>query len=322
MAFWNLICLAIAQNAAASETCQSLVQRAAHTHKIRSLDNDLRLNLHEAAGLQDSVVIGGISFEAVPGFLRGLTNPSFAIIGEDVFGVFRWLSIKEYEPILVGPCADWYSKIAFSSMPLSKFRAKDPDWYYELTPDPRFQVEDKERNAECEVQKDHPPVGWGTEDPRLFSFSGEMYMSFVSTIKAPLNGSIRSKCPKETGYRVWTSKITVQPLSLAPAVQLYTDTMYSDEKAWILFPAEDKLLAVYSVYPHKLLDVNLSSGYAPQLAETHSPLLEDLAESIGISPEDFHGGAGVALVNTTQREPYFLSAVHYHTQTGARTRTS
>jgi len=141
-------------------------------------------------------------------------------------------------------------------------------------------------------------------------------MSFVATSKAPLNGSTRSKCPKEKGFRVWTSKITTaQPLSLAPAVQLYTDTMYSDEKAWILFQVEDKLLAVYSVYPHKLLDVNLSSGYAPQLAKTYSPLLEDLAESIGIPPEDFHGGAGVALVNTTQREPYFLSAVHYHTQT-------
>jgi hypothetical protein len=120
----------------------------------------------------------------------------------------------------------------------------------------------------------------GPADPRLFEYSGELWVtySFYSNISPERSRSSASSCMDMTGYSaaVWIQNVDtdddpVELFLLAPRMAIEKNWIFFSQQGTLFRPS--KLLAVLSVEPHIVYEVSVQSGECREIARTSSPSL-------------------------------------------------
>merc|ERR1719265_30137 len=111
------------------------------------------------------------------------------------------------------------------------------------------------------------------------------------------------------------AKITsVSPLEFGTPKELKFRGMGTVEKNWAMFTPPtatgSTVRAIYSVYPHRIASVNLATGRVAFVATSESKALAKLANKLGTSPTEFHGGAGVTHIKESSGNEYYLCIFH------------
>lgn len=272
----------------------------------------------------------------------GLTNPSMLIHGGEVWIALRRLS-KGHAPKdqnvseLVNPA--WISTVVFAQMSLHDFRHMASSGAgsarYGNAPSIRFRGTESSK-VEC-LLKTNVIRAFGEEDPRIFTFAGKRYMYVVGTEPVPKNApGLRMD---STGYPhclvertedgTWRGGMflhlaeirgNLPHVTFGPRVPLLFNGMHIEEKGWSMFEwspdkAEKQLLAVYSVDPHIVLQVDPSTGSTSmRFNESSKRLLSGLAATYaepGLNVSRINGGSGVVLMQG-HGKPYYLSVLHFH----------
>jgi len=208
-----------------------------------------------------------------------------------------------------GKHARWYSKMVVGSIPLSDIRAEKREKFHwktlAIAPDLR---RPSTTRHECYIPDLDDAVG--PEDPRLISTDAGLFAIVTGYEIMDSDGANAPVCG-EHGMLLYAAKVTsLAPPAFSKPVKLTFDGMGKIEKNWAMFtPSGLKgghVLAVYSVHPHKIANVNLLDGNVNFIASTYSSAVTSLATQMNIDPENFHGGAGAARSN----KGYFLSVLH------------
>ncbi|CAE8642918.1 unnamed protein product [Polarella glacialis] len=259
-------------------------------------------------------------------------NPSFMSqpLQEDVWFVAKGGSFSK-----VSDAGVYYvSEILFGRISQDQFLSKQSPikWSYsqfEAIPDPRYSQPGLSGGEfqECRWPV-HAEAGMqlGPKDPHLVSFSNQTYLLFTSTNFVPKTEEWVTfpNCRPDDGYMElhMTQLISVQPVVYGPTVSLRFDGMADTEEGWSLFTwaspnSGDKLMAVHSINPHVILEVDVATGNCSQVHSEGSLLLEDLLQKLNTSfahKPDIYGGAGATFVQDGT-QPYFLSVLHYYAGT-------
>lgn len=200
----------------------------------------------------------------------------------------------------------WYSRLAFGSIQTSEMKKGASGWnfaslkFLEDQDDPR---QNGETRTECLAKFDCYVMG--PEDPQLFTMNGQIYVMFVgSDLVKPLPGMecgknnmyCRPKC-SEHGMRPHIAPVhSVYPeLKLGASFPAQVNSSAWIDKNWGLFSfagpgSPEKLLGVYWIHPHTIIELDMSTGRGTVAHETRSPLIEKLANQLDIRPERFHNG--------------------------------
>jgi hypothetical protein len=162
----------------------------------------------------------------------------------------------------------------------------------------------------------------GPEDPRLFKVGNKTYVLFSGTQMVPPASHGRASC-REHGLVPFVAEVRFGapgPVEFGAAVQLRLDDMQWAEKNWSPFrwepvgrPHEEKLMMVYSIHPHKILEVDPDGGDARFLCSTPAAPVVQLFHKYGWDPRGAHGGAGVVSLKNPDGGSYFLSVFHHIT---------
>ncbi|CAK0911911.1 unnamed protein product, partial [Prorocentrum cordatum] len=109
-------------------------------------------------------------------------------------------------------------------------------------------------------------------------------------------------------------------VQFGPAVQLRLDDMQWVEKNWSPFrwepmgrPRDERLMMVYSIHPHRIVEVDPGSGETQFFCSTPSAPVAQLFHKYGWDPRGAHGGAGVVALKDSDGKAYFLSVFHHIT---------
>lgn len=237
-------------------------------------------------------------------------NPSFSLVegSSDMAVVMRGLCLKKYDGH-----ATWYNQLVIGTMPASDIRSAARGTFnwtsLELGPDLR-RVGGNRRV--CYIP--NLDKAEGPEDPRLVE-TREGLFAVVTSYEVSTSESDEPKVCTTHGVLLYAARVTsLSPPAFGEPVPLVFDGMGMIEKNWAMFTSGQEtgaqVLAVYSVYPHTIARVDLLSGDVEFLATSDAWPVSKLAEQLGKSAEDFHGGAGVARIQNTSRGDYFMSVLH------------
>jgi len=80
--------------------------------------------------------------------------------------------------------------------------------------------------------------GFHVEDPRLFIFNDELYLSYCD------------------GYQMGQAKINSETLQATESFYIYKPNKDRTEKNWTFFEYENELYSVYQIFPHTILKMN------------------------------------------------------------------
>lgn len=208
--------------------------------------------------------------------------------------------------------AEWYSNLVIGKTSVSSLRGMrgQPSWdELAVVPDPRMSRDHSLK--ECKMSNlDHAE---GPEDPRLIKANDKIYIIVTGYNTVQSDMDTRPEC-KDLGFLLHAAQVkSISPISFGPPVKLTFKGMGMVEKNWAMFHptnnAQGKTYAVYSIFPHKIVSIDLEGGDVEFAHETPSPAVGKLAEDIGAQTSWFHGGAGVAQVNSGGKE-FFLSIMH------------
>lgn len=270
-------------------------------------------------------------------------NPSFLVHSDthEVWAVFRTLCLR-CDSDSCGPGErTWHSDLSVARATMSDFvESRDVgDWTdFGNVADPRYLLQPshevhsevrrgtkgsdrmtlRECNAKPSPETDNAE---GPEDPRLFKVGGKTYVLFTGTQMVPPASHGRASC-REHGLIPFVAEVRSQGLSVefGPAVQLRLDDMQWVEKNWSPFrwepighPHDEKLMMVYSIHPHRILEVDPDGGEARFLCSTPAVPVVQLFHKYGWDPRGAHGGAGVVALKDPDGGPYFLSVFHHIT---------
>jgi len=238
-------------------------------------------------------------------------NPSLAPIpgSDDIAVAMRHLCMQQD-----GLHARWYNELIVGVAPSSDLQESRGRFHWkslEIAPDPR---QLSERRRECQL----PGLdeAHGPEDPRLVEAEEGLYaivtgydVQDVGTEGwAEENGT---QVCGEHGVLLYAAEVkSLSPPEFGNPVQLTFEGMGQVEKNWAMFREGSRVLGVYGVDPHRIVELNLKKGTVEFIAHTESDALKALADSLGADPADFHGGAGVALVSGGEGDDYYLSVLH------------
>lgn len=204
-------------------------------------------------------------------------------------------------------------------------------WHtYSPLPDPRFLAPNASRLQECLVpvtpERDYAE---GPEDPKVFSFRGKQYVIFSATELFPSqSGTKRPPCVEHGWIQQVAEVLSVSPVSLGQPTKMLFKNMHFTEKNWSPFSwrspphlkhggrqereasaEEEDLFVVYSIEPHVISKINITTGEVHQAFSTSSHVLEKLAARFRMKPDQLHGGAGVVRVESS-KGAYYLSILH------------
>ncbi|QDZ21555.1 hypothetical protein A3770_06p40730 [Chloropicon primus] len=156
----------------------------------------------------------------------------------------------------------------------------------------------------------------GPEDPKLLSLGAATFLTFNSLL--PPNLAITAQC-HQTRYGVQQMFLSspydptaVESGTLPHAVRLKCGSETRDEKNWIGFQYGDQLLYVYSVYPHKVLQVRKEDGACVEKWSTADYL--PLFQASLAAEADIHGSGSATLVSNPDGDDYYLALLHYLTR--------
>jgi len=239
-------------------------------------------------------------------------NPSFVAAqgSADLAVAFRGLCLKRS-----GRHASWFSETVIGTVHPSAIRSESREEFQwkslGLAPDPRFHDSLGHNLRQCSLE-DTDDVE-GAEDPRLVDTGDGLYLIVTGYHVQPHSGPGSPECG-EHAVLLFAAKVeSLSPPAFGPPKELLFPGMGKTEKNWAMFTPPELLgsavRAVYSIYPHKIASVDLSSGEVGFVATTWPPAFQKLAAVMRQPPENFHGGAGVAHVNASGGE-YFLSVAH------------
>lgn len=207
--------------------------------------------------------------------------------------------------------AQWYSNLVIGTTSDAFLRGQrgQPTWKnLSIVPDPRMSHDPSLK--ECQMANlDHAE---GPEDPRLIKANGKIFIIVTGYNTVKTQSNQRPECDK-LGFLLHAAEVThISPIRFGPPVKLTFEGMGMVEKNWAMFHPENvngMTYAVYSIFPHKIVSVDLESGEVKFAHETPSPAVGELADSIGAQTSWFHGGAGIAEVSSNGQR-YFLSIMH------------
>jgi hypothetical protein len=256
---------------------------------------------------------------------HGVTNPSFVQqpSSNKAFAAFRGLCLGGHTAFSF---TRWSSFLILGTTDMEKLSSDKSAvfWNISLVDDPRPTNHDALK--EC-MDPGYAKLAWaeGPEDPKLFNFNGKTYLMFIA---APLQPSVEisssaPKCIAVTGRPVCENDILVPHLAeivssgstFGPVVPLKLPGMGAIEKNWAPFswhPSNqpEQLLMVYNMYPHTILQANVSTGHMQRAYETNSTLLANLAQTLG--DDHFHcNGAGVVPVQCSDGSACNLAIFHW-----------
>lgn len=131
--------------------------------------------------------------------------------------------------------------------------------------DPTTMIFTKEQLIPVETTK---ACDWchGYEDPRIFAFNGNVYLLVVSRNER----GVFEPSLIELGLDLRFQRI----LKLRPDVD-----PYHHQKNWNPFIYKEELFAVASIQPHRIFRIDLDTGGASRVYETHTELFQKLEAS-------------------------------------------
>jgi len=234
-------------------------------------------------------------------------NPSFSAIPDssDLAVAMRGLCMQKH-----GPHASWYSKTVIGRIPAYDIRGSREFFHWKS-----LHVAPDLRRVGGSRQECHVPgcdIAKGTEDPRVVKTKAGLFA--IATGYDVMKSSVgKSPVCGKNAVMLYAAKVkSLSPPQFGSPVQLTFSGMNSVEKNWAMFTpwALDgaDVLAVYSIYPHRIAKVNLQHGDVNFIAHSESESLRKLAHQLGVEPHDFHGGAGVA--HAWYNGQHFLSVLH------------
>lgn len=235
-------------------------------------------------------------------------NPSIVTLPEKDLALVAFRGLCMVKP---DDHAEWYSNLVFGTTDMAALRneRREPEWNnITIVPDPRTYHDPTLK--ECQMANlDHAE---GPEDPRLIKANGKVYIIVTGYNTLKVETPMRPECT-DLGFLLHAAEVTsYSPISFGPPVKLTFVGMGKIEKNWAMFHPENAdgtTYAVYSIFPHRIVSVDLKSGDVAFAHETPSPAVGNLADQIGAQTSWFHGGAGVAQVKHGDQE-YFLSIMH------------
>lgn len=243
-----------------------------------------------------------------------ITNPSFIFKEQQVWAVFRGTCVvmeSKYK-------RRWYSKLLFGMAATDALRMDNASWTWSQfleARDPRF-VDASPNKQECLlVEKDFSA---GPEDPKLVMLNNKTYvivtgLDTIVTPDVPSTEDDRPHCRENNmhGFLLHAYELnSVRPIAYGKGVKLTFEGMGMVEKNWNFFvhqkqPGMEELMAVYSVHPYTIVKLDLETGSVTKTHEENSTLVEQVAKGISMTPDEMHGGAGVARIN----EPAVADAI-------------
>lgn len=305
------------------QTSTRVMQRAGADHKITLADQliakhqalHIQPSMHPAVDTIDySIMLPDVnthfaSYAPEHDCNQAFINPSFIKKNEEEM----WMAVrilKLCRSIASWNYTHWYNQLAFGSILISDMKEGNSGWNFTSfqllghQDDPR---KHNEMTTECVAQ----PLCYtmGPEDPQLFTINGQTYVMFVaSDFVKPLLGSGEEEiCGVSNMHcRPRCSKHGLHP-HIAPVYAVYPELKIGAsfpaqvegggwiDKNWGLFPfavpgSQEKLLGVYWIHPHIIIELDMTTGKGTHVYETKSPWTEQLAKEIHIQPDDFHGG--------------------------------
>jgi len=133
-------------------------------------------------------------------------------------------------------------------------------WHHQSTPSTALRLAelDEQFNVKSDMPIEFNPSALSTEDGRLFSFKGELYLSYVETQwPVKLIGVIKYGMLIETSLR-WKVLGICQP-------EIGNNDGSSIEKNWCFFEHNDELFCLYSSYPEQIV-YNVTRNYEKMTA--------------------------------------------------------
>lgn len=238
-----------------------------------------------------------------------ITNPSLLVRNHSVLALFRASCIE----LRSRRKHRWYSKLILGTAPAASLRAGNASWewskFHEVS-DPRFNAQDPLVQECLLAGKDFSA---GPEDPKLVLLGGKTYvvvtaLDTLRTESVSLTEDDRPGC-EESGLHGFLPHLfevtSLEPFTYGRGVKLVFDGMGDVEKNWNFFSyrppchdhdAEHKLMAVYKVHPHTIVQVDVQTGEVRTAHVDESPLVAQLAQSVALDAGSFHGGSGTARI--------------------------
>jgi len=131
----------------------------------------------------------------------------------------------------------------------------------------------------------------GVEDPRLFTFNGELY----------IYGHFRGYLDECTHSPI-ILKVS-EPFNIKNILKLRTPNMRYIEKNWMPFEYKNELYFIYEIFPHIILKCNTQTGNCQPVYETNNTIYHPLTKK--------HVGGGAPPVTIyIKNVPYFLTLSH------------
>lgn len=166
----------------------------------------------------------------------------------------------------------------------------------------------------CELDGDYRPV-WtkrlklpickynngGREDPRLFTFRGELYVSYIGVEVWGRGNTITNQM-----YAKLDSNLEVEWTTLP----VYHERQFW-EKNWGFFEHDRELYAVYSIMPHKVL--HIAGDHATLAHETPNAMPWKCGVARGGAPPVLHNGEYYSWFHGAQDEHYRFYSIGLYT---------